>query len=164
MRLSNNNRIYLCCECGKRADFYADSHDAAFCANACFTSFREKQRCVPNLSLAEILTKTTQFRSIQYTDENLQLVTMHLKVGEKIGDEKDANKPEIHPNATQVMIAFRGEARVTIFKDGQPYAFEISGSGDGKSMAIIPPNTYHLVEAIGPNELTLLLVYSPPVH
>ena len=150
------------CEvCGKQGGFF-DAHKTTFCTNECYQHYKEASRCVPHFSLTTLL-RNDDFRSIVYTDNNMQVVTMRLKPGERIGDEKDTSKPEVHSKSTQTIIVFEGGARVTIYSNDIPYPFVIR-SGQGENMTVIPRDTFHLIENIGETDLRLITIYSPPVH
>ena len=147
-----------CSSCDKEAVF-ADKLKNVFCTKECYFSYTKVTRPLIHYDMSELLEKQ-QFRNLFYTDENLQMATQTLKVGEKIGEGKDGALPEIHPKATQVIYILSGDARVTIYSEDKTDSIDL----DEEQLAIIPPNTFHLIENIGTARLKLLTIYSPAVH
>lgn len=158
-------RQLKCQTCGKEA-LMADKLKNVFCTNECFTSYAKAKRCIPHFSLGTLL-DSDEYRHIFYTDENMQMGTQTLKVGESIGrGDALTKKPEMHPTATQVLTVFRGTAKVTFYSEEKTDSITITAkeAEGNEDMVIIPPGTYHLVENIGKKELRLFTIYSPAVY
>lgn len=62
-----------------------------------------------------------------------------------------------HLEEAQVMYVLAGRARVTL-GDGPPH---VCGP---ETIIRIPPGVDHEVESLGPEPLTLIIVYSPPLR
>jgi mannose-6-phosphate isomerase-like protein (cupin superfamily) len=151
-----------CYECGEHA-LISDKFLNVFCTNECYFAYSKAVRPLLHYNLNELLVKE-QFRNLFYTDENLQVATQTLKVGEKIGSDKDNASPEIHRDATQVFLLFQGTAKVTIFSEDKSDSLVIGDAREMDQIAIVPPKTFHLIENIGKGPLRLLTIYSPAVH
>lgn len=158
-------RQLKCHACGKEAHF-ADKLKNVFCTNECFISYTKVKRCIPPFNVSKLL-ESDEYRHIFYGDENLQLVTQTLKPGESIGKgDKQTKIPEVHVTMSQVIIVFDGTAKVTIFSEEKTDTIILTEENDEGShdMVVIPPNTYHLIENVGVDNLRILIIYSPPVH
>jgi mannose-6-phosphate isomerase-like protein (cupin superfamily) len=102
------------------------------------------------LNNIELLTKkNNHFRNVIYTSDNLQLVLMSLKPGEKIGGE-------IHSDVDQFFRIEIGRGEVTIGVN----KYEIT-KGD---VVIIPKGIFHNIRNTGMSALKLYTLYSPPEH
>lgn len=91
----------------------------------------------------------TNYRTVVYTTEQLQLVLMSLKPGENV-------PIEIHPNTTQFIKVEQGD--MLVWLNGNNYILK---QGDA---IVIPANTYHYVSNIGNYDLKFYTIYSPPEH
>lgn len=89
------------------------------------------------------------YRKVEQTTQNMQLVTMNLKPGEEIGMER-------HPSTTQFIRVESGEG--TAIVKGIDYHL-----GDDSAI-IIPPNTLHNIKNTGNSPLKLYTIYTPPEH
>ena len=96
--------------------------------------------------------RNKNYRKVEYTTKNLQLVVMSIRKHEEIGMER-------HRNATQFIRVESGSGyavikvgkikrRIKLIKD---------------SAIIIPPNTFHNIIA-GKKGLKVYTIYSPPQH
>jgi oxalate decarboxylase/phosphoglucose isomerase-like protein (cupin superfamily) len=157
--------IYNCDVCGVKAHKADIETGKFFCTQTCFDTVEKKKapHCVPFYDLYDVLAENRAFRKILYTDEKAQFVVMYLKPTEKIGDEADANKPEVHPNATQMMRVEEGEVTVTLYNDNNEPRRRVMNY-DNVDVIIIPSGKYHLVENTGGKPAQLSIIYSPPVH
>ncbi len=155
-----------CYVCSKQATM-TDKLRNVFCTNECYTTYTKATECIPHFNLERELGKEV-FRNVFYTAKNksLQLATQTLKPGEKIGDERDPNLPDVHREAIQVIIVFSGRAKVTFFSEEKTSSIELTDEAGlaNEDMVIVPPNTFHLVENIGTDDLSLFTIYSPSVH
>ncbi|OHA88049.1 MAG: cupin [Candidatus Zambryskibacteria bacterium RIFCSPHIGHO2_01_FULL_43_27] len=88
------------------------------------------------------------FRKVLYTDKNLQLVVMSLKLGEDIGEE-------VH-ELDQFIRVESGEGKAVL--DGVETALS-----DG-SVVIIPTGTRHNIINTGATAMKLYTLYAPPNH
>lgn len=89
------------------------------------------------------------FRKVLYTDERLQLVVMHLRPNEDIGEEVHA--------LDQFIRIKDGSARVVLNGEQQ----EISD----ESVVIIPAGTKHnIINTSSDQPLKLYTLYAPPEH
>ena len=93
---------------------------------------------IDNLTLEE-----KAFRNVIYTDEKMQVVLMHIKANDKIGEE-------IHKNTSQFIEVVSGTGKAII--DG--YSYDLHP----KQAVIIPPNTLHNIYAY--EDLSLYTIYS----
>lgn len=92
----------------------------------------------------------TNFRHVQYTGHNTQLVLMSIAPGSEIGSE-------VHPENDQFFRFEAGQGEVTV--DDSTY-----NVGDG-SVVIVPAGAEHNVVNTSPTEpLQLYTLYSPPHH
>lgn len=156
--------IHRCDVCGVEARKVKIDTGEFFCTQTCFDTVKKKTpHCVPFYDLYDVLKENLAFRKILYTDEKAQFVIMYLKPTEKIGDEADANKPEVHPNATQMMRVEEGEVTVTLYNDNMEPRPRVMNYNN-VDVIIIPSGKYHLVENTGGKPAQLSIIYSPPVH
>lgn len=152
-----------CDVCGRDARKASTDRGEFFCTQTCFDSVKKTSHCVPFYESYEVFDQNRAFRKILYTDDKVQVVSMYLKPNEKIGDERDANKPEVHPNATQIMRLERGIVTLTLYNDDmEPRPREMDYNDE--DMVIIPSGKYHLIENTGASHAILNIIYSPPVH
>lgn len=134
-----------------------------YCQLSCYKQIGRSTNCVSRFNLNEELL-TDKPLNLFYTCDTVQLGTETIKVGAKITSSKDKTKPDLHPNATQVIILFEGSAMVTIYQDGQAFPMLISDSVDEKNIIVIPPNVPHMIENVGKVDVRFMTIYSPPVH
>lgn len=156
--------MMLSCDvCGGKARKASTDRGEFFCTQTCFDKVKKTSHCVPFYESYEVFDKNEAFRKILYTDEKIQVVSMYLKPNEKIGDERDANKPEAHPNATQIMRIEKGTVTLTLYNDDmEPRPREMDYNDE--DMVIIPSGKYHHVENTSTKPAILNIIYSPPVH
>lgn len=91
----------------------------------------------------------SNYRKVEHTTPNFQLVTMSLKPGEEIGMER-------HPSTTQFIRVEKGEGLATV--KGFDYRLE------NDTGLIIPPNSLHNIKNTGTSDLKLYTIYTPPEH
>lgn len=87
------------------------------------------------------------YRKVEYTTPNMQLVLMNLKAGQEIGTET-------HATTTQFIRVEEGTGRAIINKKEYPMK--------GGDAFIVPPGTEH--NFISTTPLKLYTIYSPPEH
>lgn len=141
--------------------WYKDALSNVFCTNAC-ASGCVKATCVPVFGFPELVERS-KLHSVFFTDSNFQMATFKMVRGDKIGDEENRDKPDLHLNATQTILIFSGSLKVTVYRDDIPYSVELSASGINQIM-VIPCNTPHLMENVNDDMAIGLLLYAPPVH
>jgi mannose-6-phosphate isomerase-like protein (cupin superfamily) len=91
--------------------------------------------------------ENTNYRKVEYTTSNMQLVLMNLSTGQEIGTET-------HPDTTQFIRVEKGTGKAIIDKKEYPL-------NDGVAI-VIPPGVEHNIIAATP--LKLYTLYSPPEH
>lgn len=89
------------------------------------------------------------YRKVEHTTQNMQLVVMKLKPGEEIGMER-------HPSTTQFIRVEKGEGIAIV--NGHEFFL------GNNSAIIIPPNTLHNIKNTSKDELKLYTIYTPPEH
>lgn len=152
-----------CDACGNKAHKASIDTGEFFCTQTCFDNVKKTSRCVPFYNCFEVFDENRTFRKILYTDEKIQVVSMCLKPNEMIGDERDANKPEVHPTATQIMRIEKGKVTLTLFNDDmEPRPREMDYNDE--DMVIIPSGKYHHIKNTSTKPAMLNIIYSPPVH
>ena len=87
------------------------------------------------------------YRKVDYTTPNMQMVLMNIPTGQDIGKE-------IHPDTTQFIRVESGTGTAII--DGKSYPLQ------DDSAIIIPPGAEHNI--ISDGGLKLYSIYSPPEH
>jgi mannose-6-phosphate isomerase-like protein (cupin superfamily) len=100
-------------------------------------------------NIKSLVLDNINYRKVEQSTPNLQIVSMSLKVGEEIGMER-------HSSATQYIQVQQGEGIATV--KGVDYHL------GNDSAIIIPPNTLHNVKNVGNEPLKLYTIYSPPEH
>jgi mannose-6-phosphate isomerase-like protein (cupin superfamily) len=91
----------------------------------------------------------TNYRKVEHTTKNMQLVTMNLKPGEEIGMER-------HPSTTQFIRIEKGTGMATV--RGVDFPLE------NDTAIIIPPNSLHNIKNTGTEDMRLYTIYTPPEH
>lgn len=91
----------------------------------------------------------TNFRKVVFTGAHSQLVLMHLKPGEEIGEE-------VHVNVDQFFRFEEGECKVII--DDQEFE-----AADGDAV-VVPAGAKHNIINIGSIDAKLYTIYSPANH
>jgi mannose-6-phosphate isomerase-like protein (cupin superfamily) len=89
------------------------------------------------------------FRSVRFTGQHTQVVTMTLQPGEDIG-------AEVHPDNDQVLVFTEGTARAEVAGETR----EVT-AGD---LVVVPAGTEHNFVNTGSDVLRLITVYGPPDH
>lgn len=105
--------------------------------------------------IEEATTGNTNFRTVLFTGQNMQLVVMTLKPGEEIG-------VEMHDHLDQFIRVESGRATVTMgpSKDEVDQTHELEDDW----AVIVPGGTWHNVVNAGDENLKLYTIYSPPEH
>lgn len=105
--------------------------------------------------IEEATRSNTNFRTVLFTGQNIQLVVMALKPGEEIG-------VEMHDHLDQFIRVESGRATVTMgpSKDEVSQTHELEDDG----VVIVPGGTWHNVVNAGDDDLKLYTLYSPPEH
>ncbi|MCU1496763.1 MAG: Cupin 2 conserved barrel domain protein [Acidimicrobiales bacterium] len=108
---------------------------------------------VQNIEDATI--ENTNFRTVLFTGQNMQLTVMSIKPGEEIG-------VEMHDHLDQFLRVEQGRGRVTMgpSKDEVAETYDIEDDW----ATIIPGGTWHNVINTGDEDLRLYSLYSPPEH
>ncbi len=99
-------------------------------------------------NIEQLALKNDYFREVLYTDRNVQLVVMALKVGEDIGEE-------VH-QLDQFIRVEKGEGKAVL--DGVENLIT-----DG-SAVIVPSGTKHNIINTGTEPMKLYTLYAPPNH
>jgi mannose-6-phosphate isomerase-like protein (cupin superfamily) len=99
--------------------------------------------------------ENTNFRTVLFTGENLQMTVMRLAPGEEVG-------MEMHDHLDQFIRIEEGRARVTF----GPTAEQVTETHDVEDdwAVIIPGGTWHNVVNTGEGDLRLYSLYTPPEH
>lgn len=100
-------------------------------------------------NIRSLVSDNKNYRKVENTTQNMQLVSMNLKEGEEIGMER-------HPSTTQFIRVLSGEGLATV--RGVDYHLGTD------SAIMIPPNSLHNVKNTGNEPLKLYTIYSPPEH
>lgn len=97
----------------------------------------------------------TNFRTVLFTGEKMQLTVMSIPVGGEVG-------LEMHEGLDQFLRIEQGRAKVTF----GPSADEISETHELRDdwIVIVPGGTWHNVVNTGDEELKLYSLYTPPEH
>ena len=105
--------------------------------------------------IEEATTGNTNFRTVLFTGQNMQLVVMTLEPGEEIG-------VEMHDHLDQFIRVESGRATVTMgpSKDEVTQTHELEDDW----AVIVPGGTWHNVLNSGDQDLKLYTIYSPPEH
>lgn len=100
-------------------------------------------------------TGNTNFRTVLFTGQNMQLVVMTLQPGEEIG-------VEMHDHLDQFIRVESGRATVTM----GPSEDEVSQTHELEDdwAVIVPGGTWHNVVNAGDEALKLSTIYAPPGH
>lgn len=101
-----------------------------------------------NKDMVELATKNKYFQKEVYLDKKIQIVLMHMEVGEDIGEET-------HP-ADQTTFIVSGEGQVVV--DGSRTKVTAN------HMVVIPKGAKHNIINKGDEPLKLFSVYAPPAE
>jgi mannose-6-phosphate isomerase-like protein (cupin superfamily) len=94
--------------------------------------------------------KNKNFRQVLFTGKHAQLVLMSVPEDEELGDE-------VHEDVDQFFRIEKGRAKF-VFDEKEEH---VVGDGDA---VIVPAGTHHNVINVGPGDLKLYTIYSPPNH
>lgn len=97
----------------------------------------------------------TNFRTVIWTGEHLQLVLMNIDPGEDIG-------LEIHPDVDQFFRVESGQGIVMMGKEKDHPDFQ-ANIYDGVAI-LVPAGTWHNIINTGNSPLKLYTIYAPPQH
>ncbi len=100
-------------------------------------------------NIVEVTTENRNFRTVLFTGQKSQLVTMNIPVGGEIGMEE-------HAQVEQSIFVQRGVATVTL--DG------VETTLNAGSVVVVTPGTRHNVVNAGAEPLLLYTVYAPANH
>jgi mannose-6-phosphate isomerase-like protein (cupin superfamily) len=105
--------------------------------------------------IEEATLTNSNFRTVLFTGENLQMTVMRLGPGEEVG-------LEMHSHLDQFIRIEQGQARVTMgpSKDAVAETHDVADDW----AVIIPGGTWHNVVNTGDGELKLYSLYAPPEH
>jgi len=119
----------------------------SYAAHADIVSFDDMRGYVANIE--EVALTNDNFRKVLYTAQHCQLVVMHLKPGEDIGEE-------VHP-LDQFLRVEAGVGKAVL--DGVEHAVK-----DGFAI-LVPAGTRHnLINTTQDQPMKLYTVYAPPNH
>ncbi|MBK5222788.1 MAG: cupin domain-containing protein [Acidimicrobiia bacterium] len=106
-------------------------------------------------NIEEATTANTNFRTVLFTGEHMQLTVMSIPSGSEIG-------LEAHGHLDQFIRVEGGRGRV----DMGPAEDQINEHHDLSDdwVAIIPAGTWHNVVNTGDDDLKLYSIYTPPEH
>lgn len=93
--------------------------------------------------------ETDDYRRVVQTAPHSQLVTMHLRAGEAIGEEE-------HDDADQLLYVVEGHGQAVL--DGEPLALEPG------QLVYVPAGVRHDIQNTGQASLRVWTVYTPPEH
>lgn len=97
----------------------------------------------------EAVVENTDFRRVVYTAEHVQVVFMSVPSGEGIGEE-------VHESHDQTLVVVAGEGKIVVGGEKLPVH-----PGDA---IVIPAGAYHDVRSLGPGDLKLVSLSTPPHH
>ena len=100
-------------------------------------------------NIRSLVLDNPNYRRVEHTTQNMQLVSMCLKPGEEIGMER-------HPSTTQFIRVQQGE--------GKAIVGDVEFHLGNDSAIMIPPNSLHNIINTGNDVLKLYTIYSPPEH
>jgi mannose-6-phosphate isomerase-like protein (cupin superfamily) len=109
---------------------------------------KENSMAVFNKDIIAQTSKNTKFQQELYYDEQCQIVMMHLKPGEEIGEETH--------DADQTTFFVAGEGRVVV--DGS------RSKVSPNHLVVIPKGSKHNIINEGDEPMKLFTVYSPPAE
>lgn len=96
--------------------------------------------------------ENTNFRKVLFTGKREQLVVMHLKPGEEIGNE-------IHGDTDQFFRVEEGQAKFVLENGKEEHVIKAGGA------AVVPAGTWHnVINVLKTKPLKLYTVYAPPNH
>ncbi len=95
------------------------------------------------------------FRTVIFTGPHTQLTLMSLAPGEEIGYE-------VHDDHDQFIWVGQGHGRVDLREPDED--FEQTVHVERNWAAVVPAGTWHNVANVGPRDLKLFSIYSPPMH
>lgn len=97
----------------------------------------------------------SNFRTVAYTGEHMQLTLMQLDPGEEIGWER-------HGHLDQFLRVEHGRARVELGRT--EHAVDETHEVEDDWAFIVPAGVWHNVINIGRDEVKLYSIYAPPEH
>lgn len=97
----------------------------------------------------------TNFRTVLFTGEKMQLTVMSIPVGGEVG-------LEMHEGLDQFLRVEQGKAEVTLGPSADEVAETHQLADDW--IVIVPGGTWHNVVNTGDEELKLYSLYTPPEH
>ena len=97
----------------------------------------------------------SNFRTVAYTGEHMQLTLMQLAPGEEIGWER-------HGHLDQFLRVEHGRARVELGRT--EHAVDETHEVEDDWAFIVPAGVWHNVVNIGRDEVKLYSIYAPPEH
>jgi len=100
-------------------------------------------------NIENITRENSDYRRVLYTAKNCQLVVMHLKPGEEIGEE-------VH-HVDQFLRFEAGQGKA--FIDGNEYAVS-----DGDAIIVPAGSKHNVINTSSDTPLKLYSIYSPPQH
>jgi mannose-6-phosphate isomerase-like protein (cupin superfamily) len=101
-------------------------------------------------NIEKLTVENNNFRQVEYTGKNLQLVLMSLKPGEDIGSE-------VHPENDQFFRIDAGKGKAVINET----EYEIS---DGDAVVVPAGEEHNIVNTSDSEDLKLYTIYAPSHH
>lgn len=101
-------------------------------------------------NIEELTVENNNFRKVEYTGEQLQLVLMSLKPGEDIGSE-------VHPENDQFFRIDAGKGKAVI--DETEYEVE-----DGDAVIVPKGAEHNIINTSDSEDLKLYTIYAPSHH
>jgi mannose-6-phosphate isomerase-like protein (cupin superfamily) len=106
-------------------------------------------------NVEEATIQNTNFRTVLFTGESIQLTVMRLGPGEEIG-------VEMHDHLDQFLRLEQGSGRVTFGPSADRVDEEHEITDDWA--VVVPGGTWHNVINTGPGDMKLYSLYAPPEH
>jgi mannose-6-phosphate isomerase-like protein (cupin superfamily) len=101
-------------------------------------------------NIEKLTVENNNFRQVEYTGKNLQLVLMSLKPGEDIGSE-------VHPENDQFFRIDAGKGKAVINET----EYEIS---DGDAVVVPAGEEHNIINTSDSEDLKLYTIYAPSHH
>ena len=100
-------------------------------------------------NIKKMAKRNTDFRRVVATGPHSQLVMMAISAKDDIGIE-------VHPTTDQILFIVEGEGKAIV--NGKPIEVEENDA------VLVPAGAEHNLINMGPEDLKLYTVYSPPEH
>lgn len=104
-------------------------------------------------NIEQLTLGNTNWRKVEHTTPNMQIVTMSVPARQELG-------MEVHSNNDQFFRVERGNAELVTKVGDSTKKFRLS---DGDA-AVVPSKVYHNLINTGDTDLKLYTIYAPPHH